>query len=208
MNSEQWIDKLCTLQELARIKPKTPYHLFGADTHRFRLRKPLDQHKLEKFEKRHRVILPEDYRLFLTTVSDGGPGPNHGILRLSESEQLLPANTRDFLRRDFPHRAPWNNDIIDFVPEQFLCHNLVDGYFDDYHKQGCLPISSVGCGEYTLLVVAGPEYGNIWEDQRVNGGGIWPTIAADGTHQSFKNWIMRWVEETSAYIKSRIDDKT
>ncbi|WP_442802772.1 SMI1/KNR4 family protein, partial [Streptomyces sp. CB01373] len=50
-----------------------------------RPRSVLSEAEVRSFERQYGVTLPRDYRGFLMTVGDGGPGPYHGIWSLSES---------------------------------------------------------------------------------------------------------------------------
>ncbi len=58
--------------------------IFGASTHRYRLNLALSDRQLMKFERRHSIQLPSDYRNFLQYAGDGGAGPAYGLLRLGE----------------------------------------------------------------------------------------------------------------------------
>ncbi|MFF5081214.1 SMI1/KNR4 family protein [Actinoplanes sp. NPDC000266] len=52
----------------------TPGEHFGAGAHGFRLGPPLPESDVTAFEHDHGVRLPDDYRAFITTVGNGGPG--------------------------------------------------------------------------------------------------------------------------------------
>jgi hypothetical protein len=46
--------------------------------HRFSLLPPLGEQEVAAYEERNGVRLPEDYRLFITRLGNGGAGPYHG----------------------------------------------------------------------------------------------------------------------------------
>lgn len=46
-------------------------------------RATLSEQELAQYEVTHALILPEDYRLFLKTIGNGGPGPGYGMSELS-----------------------------------------------------------------------------------------------------------------------------
>jgi hypothetical protein len=45
--------------------------VFGADVHRYVLGTPFKESVLQEFEQKHKIILPYDYRWFLTNIGDG-----------------------------------------------------------------------------------------------------------------------------------------
>jgi len=59
-------------------------------------------------------------------------------------------------------------------------------YYAKRHFQGSMRIVNLGCEEYSLLVVSGPERGNIWIDARASRqAGIYPMRSSDGGRVSF-----------------------
>ncbi|MEU8925793.1 SMI1/KNR4 family protein [Kitasatospora sp. NPDC048545] len=118
-----------------------------------RPRKVLSEAQVRSFESRYGVTLPEDYRTFLTSVGDGGPGPYHGIWRLSRSygprdETWWPG----YLATPFPFTRAVGPD------------DLGDDYDEDGLVPGSMIISDMGCGAFVRLVVTGAAGGQVWFD--------------------------------------------
>src|SRR5262249_18301515 len=95
---------------------KRPPKVFGAGSHGFQLNPPLSESEVRKFEAKHRIRLPEDYRGFLIHLGNGGAGPYYGVFKLGEMDDSF-----DFrkwkevggfvgvLSKPFPHTAAWND---------------------------------------------------------------------------------------------------
>lgn len=50
--------------------------------HEYTLNEPLLMEEVVRFEEQWRITLPDDYKLFVTTVGNGGMGPYYGLLPL------------------------------------------------------------------------------------------------------------------------------
>ena len=57
----------------------------GATSHGYRLQPPLTAAELKAIEAEAQTRLPDEYRLWVTEVADGGAGPNHGVRPLREA---------------------------------------------------------------------------------------------------------------------------
>src|SRR5918911_3219076 len=76
--------------------------VFGANSHKYKLRPCLDESKIVEFERHYSLSLPEDYRNFLMHVGNGGAGPYCGIHRLDQ----LHVTYAGFFK-PFPFRHQW-----------------------------------------------------------------------------------------------------
>lgn len=99
------VDKIKIIQKLRLLESlDRNYKIFGASHHHYILNSPLTIGELERFEEFFCVILPKDYRIFLSDIGNGGAGPYYGIMSLEASTNLLTgaeSNEPDGIRSDF-----------------------------------------------------------------------------------------------------------
>jgi hypothetical protein len=55
---------------------------FGADAHHFQMNPTMPEFEASAFEQERNVVLPPDYRQFLTRIGNGGAGPFYGVFPL------------------------------------------------------------------------------------------------------------------------------
>jgi hypothetical protein len=111
--------------------------VFGAPSHRYHLHPCLSEPEIQRFEADHGVTLPEDYRLFLQRIGNGGPGPAYGLETLGGAAKACDP------RSPFPF-AQASEDSPDEV---------LDRWCDE--PSGVLEICHHGCAIYSYLVVNG-----------------------------------------------------
>ncbi|HEX6368908.1 MAG TPA: SMI1/KNR4 family protein [Longimicrobium sp.] len=152
----------------------TGLRVFGAPAHGYRLHPPLSGGELRAFEATHGITLPEDYRLFLREIGNGGPGPAYGLETLAAAaEGCRPGIPFPFVQ----------------VPSDDA-EGLLDHWLDDY--PGVLSICHHGCAIYSYLVVNGPAWGTIWD------GDSAPQPAEVG----FADWYWRWADQSLRRLRS------
>jgi hypothetical protein len=172
-------------ESLARIRQFRP--LWKDD---YSLGPVLSLEEVENFERAHFCRLPQDYREFLMRVGNGGAGPEWGLSALGQHfpdsghEECLEDDPD--LSRPFPHREAWNAIPDSRESEEEL-------YFRPTHAVGSMTINDRGCALSTRIVVTGPLAGEIWCDDRADGGGIHPHLAPDGSHYQFLPWYRDWL---------------
>ena len=179
------------------------FRVFGASTHWYELHPRLSERQLCAIERQYDITLPEEYRLFLREIGNGGAGPAYGIAPL---ERSIADVTPQFLAHTFPHRAAWNWEqepalaCIDRSSAQGMKY-FDDLYCQNRYVQGALPINHQGCGYYTLLVINGPERGMLWSDDRTSEMGISPLGSPNHPKErlGFLAWYEYWLD---ASIKS------
>ncbi len=153
---------------------------------------PISDHKpkihteeeLVSFEKTWKIKLPAAYRDYLLKVGGSCIPPSKvDLLEDWECEpDELPA---DHLSSDFPHFEAWN-DMSLFDEAK----GYESDYYDRVHRTGSIPIKSTGCEGFDILVVTGPERGNVWHDDRAcNGEGIYPLEDKDGNRISIEVYL-------------------
>lgn len=221
-------EALAKLDHLRNLDPS--YKLFGAEEHRYKLRKPVSERTIAKFEKQHTFELPADYRAFLLRMGNGGAGPCYGIFRFQDYGKDRVVE----LSKPFPHSAAWNMPKEWFhnlpnpwpkIPDEALAgkttlkaqmevrkaypadqqllqrrRELTDWYFSSEHSTGAIPICHEGCGYLDFLVLRGPTHGTIWCDGRVSDQGIHPVQSPSGDFLTFGDWYTCWLEESIAEI--------
>lgn len=188
------------LKRLQKEDPKGR-RVFGASAHGYRLEPVVEERVVSAFESMHGIVLPADYRGFLTHAGNGGAGPHYGVFRLGEMDDghgHAAWKSGGFVgdpRKPFPHREAWN------LPRHEL-EALQDGEDEDLifrtywvPVDGAIPVCHEGCALRDWLVVSGPEAGRIWHDATADYQGWKPVTDASGAHLTFEAWYLRWLDE-------------
>lgn len=198
--------------------------LFGASTHNYLLHPTLTREEVAHFETIHNVDLPKEYVLFLTTMGNGGVGPHYGIQALEDSRVVFwdPTEAENYkyfdLSKAFPHTESWNveaelNELYDKIEEanEAGTDELEEELFEQKweiiggaeHDYGRLNTADYGCGITISLIVNGPEKGNMWTDDRVSDGGLYPTIELGNKNKiTFLDWYELWLDNSLQEIQS------
>lgn len=170
------------LRKLIELNPLGEYRFIN---------EALTEQAVLDFESKHDIKLPNDYRLFITNLFDGGVGP----------EQIMPLEFWDSV-----HNAVYLGSLGNKLSEPFLLNNE---WKDDYNSQedddenfeynsvvnGTIRLCHIGCGNFLFLVVNGNEYGNIWIDDRASNGEIVPLkngLVDDRI--TFEKWYNNWLD--------------
>jgi len=166
------------------------------------------------FERDHKIVLPSDYRQFITEVGNGGAGPFYGVFPLGVMDHNLgqrPWNEDDgfvgILSKPFPFREEWNDRSG--YPEAELLKGDVTEYdrqieqFDERYwsselVNGAFPICHEGCALRIWLVVTGEQAGRLWEDRRSESAGLRPVRLSDGSAATFSEWYKEWLDNCFA----------
>jgi len=165
MNNLQEIQELAGLVQKIREADKD-LRVSGAGDggHEHILRPCLSEEEIKQFEVKHNICLPEDYRLFLQHVGNGGPGPDYGMTSLGEGGYTF--------KLDEPFTYL---EEVDFVKTPGESANFA----------GILEVSDGGCSYYSYIVVTGPTRGQVWNAHEM---GIVPTGL------TFSQWYRHWAE--------------
>ena len=140
---------------------------FGAGRYDYRFPAPLAIEQVEAFERRYATALPVPYRRFITELGNGGPGPYYGVTPLnSNSPQLL---------EPFPYAQATEFD--DETPDELW----------DATIPGAIQVGEYGCATYFLLVLKGPNAGEVWWDARWETG-ISPYAGDVNYATTFDEW--------------------
>jgi hypothetical protein len=191
--------------------------VFYSEVHDYKLQPPIDKKLVFDFESATNIILPLDYRYFITEIGNGGAGPNYGLypFQLDRFGNEPAEWTRNFevevLAKPFPHRDSWNlsSSFWEQQPDFESCKSwfeqealtrkweeqIHENYYKDDLTNGTIAISDLGCGMGQLLVVTGERKGTIWADERMDGEGIIALKDKNGEPLTFSNWYLEWLED-------------
>jgi hypothetical protein len=193
---------LAKLQALATLDDE--HELFGARSHRYRLRPPLCAATVDHFERVHQLMLPADYRAFLQLLGDGGAGPGYGLSPLHPWN--VPAFYRDIgsaptankprpaLARASDPGRPFPFDEEWIVPQTDELLRLAD---DANPYDGCLLLAEMGYVTQCFLVITGAAAGEVWYDTTPADGALAPS------GQSFRVWYESWLDEQIRMMATR-----
>jgi len=203
-------EQLARIAQKLRIVQQRPAgrKAMGEREHGFHLEPRLPEAEVQSFEWTHNIVLPPDYRAFITRIGNGGAGPYYGILPLErwadaplqyfEDQRSLPP---DLISRDSPLRDGLTG--IDWV--ELLGGTPRPLRFDPskWHPyQGTITISHLGATYYSLLVVTGATRGRICSvdlDMQA------PKFAPQ---RGFLDWYEAWLDDTlSGKDIGAFDDK-
>jgi hypothetical protein len=177
--------------------------VFGAKGHEYKLRPCLDGAKVEEFERRYSLRLPDDYRRFLIQLGNGGAGPYYGIYGLDELYEIREDYWND-LSKPFPYRHQWQGppDLLKAIKAAEVDESgnedrrgeLIDQYWCQASRAGSINICEYGCNLRFLLIVNGPEFGRIWFDATPDLAGYSPVA-------------VNWAAPVEGYAKWCITDE-
>lgn len=200
------IDKIKT--KLSELKSQdTNFKIFGSIKHQYKLNETKNESELASFETKYGILLPLGYRQFLMNIGNGGAGPFYGLESI-ENALCVDLDKKDFNNQidpgvDFPHIEAWNMEFEDDEEHASLI-GRDKIYFDKKWITGVLRICNYGCGVFINMVVKGPEYGNIWVDERCNDGGIYPDQNFGNEHNiGFLDWYELWLDNSLIEISNQ-----
>lgn len=192
------------------------FEIFGASSHEYEFNEPIPIDTINRFEDKFEIQLPQDYKLFLSQIGNGGAGPFYGIHPLQRDlGQFNPENKFELLKFDFPLKKAWNwSDKIFSKFEEFQesedeeIAELFDRiYWEQYCKDelthGSIYITEYGCALRFLLIITGDEKGKIWFDQRADQNGINPVTDKQGNKLDFSDWYVDWLDKSIMEIKNK-----
>jgi hypothetical protein len=187
--------------------------IFGSGSHQYKLNPPLAVSVIEAFETRCGISLPNDYRLFITEIGNGGAGPYYGVLPFGKDDDDRDWDGGGLVgdpSKPFRHTTAWN------LPESFWGgepdwssdtpieeqdrlmeawdRELEAHYWNPAIMTGAIPICHKGCALRQWLVIHGEQRGFVWDDNRADNAGIAPVLSEAGEPVTFADWYMGWLD--------------
>ena len=147
----------------------------------------LPEQEIAAFEAIYRIQLPEDFRLFLLNIGNGGSGPpTYGLNSLAQSVRREPdgpgetSNTSSLCPElPFPLTEAWVWEDEDLEDE--------DTRLNAVYNHGHLFLGTDGCAMDWILIVAGAERGKIWNRADVGAQPCAPS-------RDFASWYEYWLD--------------
>lgn len=197
------------------IKQQDPeYRIQGAMSHHYKLdQEPVSRQAVEDFEDRHQVQLPEEYREYLVSVSNGGAGPCHQMYALHDALSPLCRGTKgeasycNWLEENPAHYMnafPVTEEAIIAFLRRKLNHATEEAppILMDHKEPGYLFLCTVEPGTHYIMPVKGACVNEVWmmkEATRLNSLGkdepyfkLWPEVRFENDQiktLSFLEWI-------------------
>ncbi|MCP2025915.1 hypothetical protein L1276_001055 [Flavobacterium sp. HSC-32F16] len=180
------------------------FKVFGADSHKYVVRKTVGHDDVLKFESDYAVSLPESYKEFLLNIGNGGisyqdsaAGPSYGIFPFGENlEEFIYSNPQNWLKQDCIIYPKMSNEFWKELTRNVEENDDISD--EDFEAElgkifgGILPIGSQGCNYYYGLILNGEFKGrvvNIDIDRQK------PYFAFES---NFLDWYERWLDEITA----------
>jgi len=212
------LDTTRIIGTLARLKA-VGSAAFGVEAHGFRVNARLSEADAWAFEQDHKIVLPADFRVFLTDVGNGGAGPFYGVFPLGQMDDnvgLRQWNENDglvgILSEPFLLEEPWN-DLSGIPNSELESQNEAEYWaqMDSFEKRywssilvnGAIPICHEGCALRIWLVVTGRRPGYLWEDRRSENEGLLPVRLANGSPATFGSWYEQWLDDCVATVNGK-----
>jgi hypothetical protein len=155
---------MSTSETVARILSLLDASMGREDT--FKMRPRLTDSDLLAWEATHGVALPEEYRLFLNEIGDGGMMPSDYcdflILSLAEVQGA------DSAAKSFPitperlRQVTGDFDMAGRPAAGLSFPELAECWQKDGHPEGCLVFGHYPSGDWLLVITTGELRGSVW----------------------------------------------
>lgn len=183
MSWDEQIQRIVQKMELVRAKD-ADFTVFGASSHKYRMKSPISIDEVEAFERRNRVSIPQEFKLFLTSVGNGGAGPYYGIYSLGSNEDIYLSEPCRL------HPGMTDEEWEELV--RFDRDGVSDEQYDEEYDalfQGMLSLGTQGCTYEMMLIVNGEYRGRI---VYIDGDLQKPFFTYE---KHFLDWYERWLDE-------------
>ena len=203
---ESIISKLAKAREL-----DLKFQEFGAKEHKYFVNPRDSSSAILNFEKEHHVSLPDDYKLFLMKVGNGGKiyknlefpknaaGPGYGIYPLGVGiDEICPKAAQSLSKKIFFDSEMSKNLWKSKALKSFDSHpvELRDKRYNEMYS-GIMIIGHNGCSSYNGIILNGKDAGKViylsYENE------IMPQLAKEANFLDwYENWLDRVIENRLA----------
>lgn len=125
------------------------------------------------FEKKYQLKLPEDFKYFVTNITNG--------IRDKENNDVIFDET-NFINYFTDLDDESHNPYIEF-PVLERTKDLTNGFDYDELTNGSLWLVGTGCGNGQVLIIKGKAKGQVWEDELASNSEVIPLCS------NFNSWI-------------------
>lgn len=188
------IDERITIimEKMEKLKEKHPEFSCGEFPPKWDA--PLTEAAVAKYEAKHGITLPEDYKRFITTIAGSGTQPFYGLYNLLEKPSDYSEIAVD---KKFPYTIEKPLNIQELSEEEY------DAIYETEEiniDAGYVMLCHEGCGMYSILIVNTDDentYGTVWYYDLANDDGIFPlTNPANNSTMNFLDWLEYYVDQT------------
>jgi hypothetical protein len=167
---------------------------------------PLSERDVVEAERQFGVVLPDGYRQFVLHVDSGGPGPVIMRRRSRGDASWGWENDRDTdltaSATPFPDQAVFGEQLTEFCDtERPMSDPAAQSAWDEREEEllrsqtsGAIYLGEEGHGFSMLLIISGPERGNVWFDRRPTTDTIIPLRRPDGVPATLTDLYLDWLE--------------
>jgi hypothetical protein len=158
--------------------------------HEYDLYPTVDHEQLKAFEDKNGIIFPEELRLFVTTIADGGAGPYYGLFSPPLGIQVAFDHGMVDLSMGFPITGRQVSDYINKNKEGAEQEEETPCIQTDEPLTGVAFLSEYGCGGYYLIVLNGEQHGYVWFYRK----SCLKPVFTKGKQWSFFDWYENWLD--------------
>ncbi len=195
-------NRLLTIKEnWLKLAAKDKNHeAIGAYEHQYALGEPLSLDDIKANEANFNINYPEEYRRYITEVSNGGPSPYNGFYPLASGLEPFDYENYSYIKNNPDHYSrifPFNNsDVIDFLIKDSSGEQAPPFIMNQTHG-GYLFLAEYGCGGFFIMPIQGEQAGTVWFLQEMDDDSyhIYPRYIIEGNQAKqfdFLDWIEDW----------------
>ncbi|MDO5104269.1 SMI1/KNR4 family protein [Capnocytophaga sp.] len=180
------------LQQAQKADPD--YKVFGADSHEYKLGKPISEEKLQQLEQKYGIRLPECFRSFLLHIGNGGKGryggaaPFYGLYAIDKCLK----ESKEQLAYPCVIYPKMSEEAWDKLIEKTYDEDITDDEYDLTINKAfgsLLTFGTQGCTYETAIVLEGEHRGRIVNTDMDL---FKPYFAFE---KNFLDWYERWLDE-------------